>query len=99
MTFVVTDLNVTVMLVIDLENQSQTHEGGTLSHHLDELLGLLEAVVADSDVLDVLTTFGTHSLQEPVERRKITALEVIETVEGLAGETVELLVAEEQRSE
>lgn len=99
MAFVVTDLHVTVLLVIDLEDQSQALEGGALFDYLDELLGLLEAVVADGDALDVLTTFGTHDLQEPVQCRKITALEVVETVEGLAGEAFEVLVAEEQRCE
>lgn len=99
MAFVVNDLDVTVRLVVEREDQSQALEGDALSDHLDELLGLLEAAVADGDAPDVLTTFGTHGLQEPVQRRKITALEVVQGVESLMGEVSELLVAEEQRRE
>jgi hypothetical protein len=82
-----------------LNTKAQALERGALFNHLNNLSSLLEAMIADSDVLDARTTSRTHALEEALQCRKITALEVVEAVERHACETAELLVADKQRAE
>jgi hypothetical protein len=99
MTLVIDNFDLAIVLVLDVEHQSQALERGALFNHLNNLSSLLEAMIADSDVLDARTTSRTHALEEALQCRKITALEVVEAVERHACETAELLVADKQRAE